>query len=177
MAKDPRWAIDVLRKLREHDERANLTLIGSNFNNRTSKPAKDYGRLLAKDLAELEPLGAVRRYGQTDDVPGALQEVGVILSTSVRESFHCGLVEGAASGAVPVVRDWPFFAGKPHGARTLFPADWMADTPAEAAERILAVTATEQAWAEAGRAASEHVLKTWDWAVTQADYDRLLLGD
>ncbi|MEV5630067.1 glycosyltransferase family 1 protein [Micromonospora tulbaghiae] len=177
VAKDPRWAIDVLRKLREHDERYRLTLIGSNFNNRTSKPAKDYGRLLAKDLAELEPLGAVRRYGQTDDVPGALQEVGVILSTSVRESFHCGLVEGAASGAVPVVRDWPFFAGKPHGARTLFPADWMAGTPAEAAERILAVTATEQAWAEAGRAASEHVLKTWDWAVTQADYDRLLLGD
>lgn len=177
VAKDPRWAVEVLRRLRERDERYRLTLIGSDFNNRTSKPAKDYGKLFSQDLAELEPLGAVRRYGQTDDVPAALQEVGVILSASVRESFHCGLVEGAASGAVPVVRDWPFFARKPHGARSLFPADWVVDTPEEAAERILAATATEERWAEAGRAASEHVLKTWDWTVTQSGYDRLLLGD
>ncbi|MEU2612024.1 glycosyltransferase family 1 protein [Micromonospora sp. NPDC007271] len=177
VAKDPRWAIEVLRKLRERDERYRLTLIGSDFNNRTSKPAKDYGKLLSKDLTELEPLGAVRRYGQTDDVPAALEEVGVILSTSVRESFHCGLVEGAASGAVPVVRDWPFFAGKPHGARTLFPADWLVGTPEEAAERILAATATEERWRETGRAASEHALKTWDWSVTQSGYDRLLLDD
>ncbi|MCI4065219.1 glycosyltransferase family 1 protein [Micromonospora sp. R77] len=177
VAKDPRWAVEVLRKLRERDERYRLTLIGSDFNNRTSKPAKDYGKLFSRDLAELEPLGAVRRYGQTDDVPAALQEVGVILSSSVRESFHCGLVEGAASGAVPVVRDWPFFAGKPHGARTLFPADWVVDTPDEAAERILAATATEEQWRETGRAASEHTLKTWDWSVSQVDYDRLLLGD
>jgi glycosyltransferase involved in cell wall biosynthesis len=175
VAKDPRWAIEVLRGLRERDERYRLTLIGSNFNSRPTKAAKDYGKLFNRDLAELEPLGAVRRYGQTDDVPAALQEVGVILSTSVRESFHCGLVEGAASGAVPVVRDWPFFAGKPHGARTLFPADWVVATPEEAVERILTVTATEEQWRDAGRAASEHALKTWDWTVTQSEYDRLLL--
>ncbi|TQJ21540.1 glycosyltransferase involved in cell wall biosynthesis [Micromonospora sp. A202] len=177
VAKDPRWTIEVLRKLRERDERYRLTLIGSNFNDRTSKPAKDYGKLLKQDLAELEPLGAVRRYGQTDDVPAALQEVGVIVSSSVRESFHCGLVEGAASGAVPVVRDWPFFAGKPHGARTLFPADWVVESPAEAAERIFAATATEEQWRETGQAAAEHALKTWDWSVTQSGFDRLLLDD
>ncbi|WP_349877982.1 glycosyltransferase family 1 protein [Micromonospora sp. HUAS YX12] len=177
VAKDPRWTIEVLRKLRERDERYRLTLIGSNFNDRTSKPAKDYGKLLNQDLAELEPLGAVRRYGQTDDVPAALQEVGVIVSSSVRESFHCGLVEGAASGAVPVVRDWPFFAGKPHGARTLFPADWVAESPAEAAERIFAATATEEQWREIGQAAAEHALKIWDWSVTQSGFDRLLLDD
>ena len=177
VAKDPRWAIEVVRRLRERDERYTLTLIGSDFNDRTSLPAKEYGEQLAKDLAELEPIGAVRRYGQTDDVPGALSEVGVILSTSVRESFHCGLVEGAASGAVPVVRDWPFFAGKPHGARTLFPADWVVATPEEAAERILAATATEEQWRQTGQAASEHALKTWDWTVTQSGFDRLLLDD
>lgn len=177
VAKDPRWAIEVVRKLRERDDRYTLTLIGSNFNNRTSLPAKKYGKQLAKDLAELEPIGAVRRYGQTDDVPAALSEVGVILSTSVRESFHCGLVEGAASGAVPVVRDWPFFADKPHGARTLFPADWVVATPEEAAERILAATATEEQWRQTGQSASDHVLKTWDWTVTQSGFDRLLLDD
>jgi glycosyltransferase involved in cell wall biosynthesis len=175
VAKDPRWAIEVLRRLRERDERYRLTLIGSNFDRRPSQATKDYGNRFHRDLAELEPLGAVRRYGQTDDVPAALQEVGVILSTSVRESFHCGLVEGAASGAVPVVRDWPFFAGKPHSARTLFPANWVVATPEEAAERILALTATEEQWREAGQAASEHALKAWDWTVTQSSYDRLLL--
>ena len=53
-----------------------------------------------------------------------------MLSSSVRESFHMGLVEAVASGALPVVRDWPFFPG---AARTLFPPDWVVDSPAEAA--------------------------------------------
>ncbi|SDZ37975.1 Glycosyltransferase involved in cell wall bisynthesis [Micromonospora pattaloongensis] len=175
VAKDPRWAIEVLRRLRRHDERYQLLLIGSDLNARTSAAAKQYANQLQRDLDELEPSGAVQRRGQTDDVPGALTEVGVILSSSVRESFHCGLVEGAASGAVPIVRDWPFFAGKPHGARTLFPADWVVADPDEAAERILAATATEESWRETGRAASEHALKTWDWSITQHDFDRLLL--
>jgi hypothetical protein len=108
-------------------------------------------------------------------VPGALTEVGVILSTSVRESFHLGLVEGAASGAVPVVRDWPFFQGHPAGAGSIFPSDWIVSTPAEAADRIIAQTATEETWRKAGEQASEHALMTWDWSVTQEQYDRLLL--
>jgi hypothetical protein len=99
----------------------------------------------------------------------------VIVSSSVRESFHCGLVEGAASGAVPVVRDWPFFAGRPHGARTVFPADWVVATPEEAADRIRALTATEDVWLAAGAAAAEYAMATWDWSVTQTGYDRLLL--
>ncbi|MEV0717602.1 glycosyltransferase family 1 protein [Asanoa sp. NPDC050611] len=175
VAKDSRWAIEVLRHLRAADERYHLLLIGSDLNNRTSAAAKEYGALLKKDLAELEPSGAVQRRGQTDDVPGALTEVGVILSSSVRESFHCGLVEGAASGAVPVVRDWPFFAGKPHGARTLFPADWVVATPEEAAKRILDATATEERWRELGQEAAELSLRTWDWSVTHTGFDRLFL--
>jgi glycosyltransferase involved in cell wall biosynthesis len=107
-------------------------------------------------------------------VPAALSEVGVILSTSVRESFHLGLIEGAASGAVPVVRDWPFFAGRAHSARSIFPADWIIDTPAQAAERILTCTADEQTWRKTGEAAAAHAVATWDWSVTQTEYDRLL---
>ncbi|BCL16616.1 glycosyltransferase [Micromonospora sagamiensis] len=177
VAKDPRWTIEVLRHLRRQDERYQLLLIGSDLNAKTSVAAKQYADLLKRDLAELEPSGAVQRRGQTDDVPAALAEVGVIVSSSVRESFHCGLVEGAASGAVPVVRDWPYFAGGAHGARTLFPADWVVDSPAQAAERILAATATEEDWRRSGQAAAEHTLKTWDWTVTQTAFDRLFLTD
>jgi len=175
VAKDSRWAIEVLRHLRQHDARYQLLMIGSNLKDGTSAAAKQYGALLKQDLDELEPSGAVQRRGQTDDVPGALTEVGVILSSSVRESFHCGLVEGAASGAVPIVRDWPFFAGKPHGARTLFPADWVVADPQEAAKRILDATATEERWRETGQAAADLSLRTWDWSVTHTGFDRLFL--
>ena len=72
--------------------------------------------------------------GHTDDVPGTLQDIGVAVSASVRESFHIGFVEAVASGALPVVRDWPFFPG---AAQELFPEDWVVADPAAAAERIL----------------------------------------
>ncbi|MFI9582103.1 hypothetical protein ACIHCQ_09705 [Streptomyces sp. NPDC052236] len=174
VAKDPRWAIEVLRILRAEDSRYRLFLLGSDVAEH-SPAAREYVVQYRRDLAELEPSGAVRRLGQLDDVPAALSEVGVILSSSVRESFHCGFVEGAASGAVPVGRDWPFFAGKANSARTLFPADWVVATPQEAAARILEVTATEESWRKAGQAASEHALASWDWPVVQQDFDRLLL--
>ncbi|MFD9003771.1 glycosyltransferase [Streptomyces sp. NPDC059582] len=177
VAKDPRWAVEVLRLLRRHDDRFRLLLVGSGLNSDSSPAVRHYHGRLEQDLAKLEASGAVRRVGQTDDVPGALEEVGTILSTSVRESFHCALVEGAASGAVPVVRDWPFFADGDHGARTLFPQEWVVGTPEAAARRILEVTATEEAWLKAGQAAAEHALSAWDWTVVRDDFDRLLLDD
>lgn len=174
IAKDPRWTFEVLRGLRRHDERYNLVLIGADLDGLPTPQAADYAREYTRELAEFEMQGAVRRIGQTDDVPGALTDVGVILSASVRESFHLGVIEGAASGAVPVVRDWPFFAGRTHSARSIFPADWMVETPAQAVERILAHTATEEIWRKTGEAAAEHAAVTWDWSVVQEQYDELL---
>ncbi|MFF0444869.1 hypothetical protein ACFYT4_00340 [Streptomyces sp. NPDC004609] len=176
VAKDPRWAIDVLRLLRESDERYRLFLIGSDVDARLSAASKAYAREYEKDLAGLEDAGAVRRLGQLDDVPAALTGVGVILSSSVRESFHCGFVEGAASGAVPVGRDWPFFARGATGARTLFPQDWVVASPREAADRILALTGSEEVWRKQARMASEHAIATWDWPVVAEKFDHLLLG-
>ena len=174
IAKDPRWAFEVLRELRRRDDRYSLALIGKELDGLATPTAAAYHELYARDLAELTAEGAVHRVGQTDDVPGALTDVGVILSASVRESFHLGLIEGAASAAVPVVRDWPFFAGRPAGARSIFPADWIVTSPQQAAERILRLTATEETWRKAGEAAAEHAMITWDWSVTQTEYDELL---
>jgi glycosyltransferase involved in cell wall biosynthesis len=176
VAKDPRWAIDVLRHLRAHDDRYRLALFGRDLDPKASPDAQRYWDAFLADAAELEPTGALLRPGQVDDVPGALTGVGVVLSSSVRESFHCGLVEGAASGAVPVVRDWPFFAGRPTSARTLFPADWVVDTPEEAARRILAVTASEESWRAAGEQAAAHAVATWGWQRVQHDFDQLVSG-
>jgi glycosyltransferase involved in cell wall biosynthesis len=175
VAKDPRWAIEVLRELRKHDKRYRLVLMGDDPEPKYGKAARDYYEALVADYEELEPSGAVIRLGQVTDVAKALVEVGVILSTSLRESFHCALVEGAASGAVPVVRDWPFFAGKEHGAHSLYPADWVVDSPQAAASRIRQLTRSEQKWRAAGGAASAYVLATWDWSIVSGDFDRLLL--
>ncbi|MER5749964.1 glycosyltransferase [Streptomyces sp. NPDC002088] len=176
VAKDPRWAVEVLRLLRKHDDRYRLLLVGGGLNADAGPAARAYHDRLERDLARLEPSGAVRRFGQTDDIPAVLEEVGVILSASVRESFHCGFVEGA-SGAVPVARDWPFFADGDNGARTLFPQEWVVATPEEAARRILACTANEETWLKGGQAAAEHALSAWDWTVVRDDFDRLLLRD
>ncbi len=175
VAKDPRWAIDILRELRQHDERYRLVLMGDDPEPRHGKAASDYYEALLDDYAELEPSGAVVRLGQVTDVAKALVEVGVILSTSTRESFHCALVEGTASGAVPVVRDWPFVAGKRHSAYSLYPADWVVDSPQAAAMRILQLTGSVPKWRAAGEAASAHALATWDWPLVSGDFDRLLL--
>ncbi len=176
VAKDPRWALDVLKLLRRKDPRYVLHTIGSPLGAAGSAATARYHEAFLAELGPLEAEGAVRRIGQTDDVPGALQEVGVILSTSVRESWHAGLIEGAASGAVPVVRAWPSFAGKPPGARTPFPPSWIATTPAEAAERILAATGAEESWLELAQEASAHASATWDPRSPLADFDRILLG-
>ena len=168
MVKDPRWAVEVLRHLREHDDRYRLVLLRGKLQEPTPAAA-EYAAALRRDIAELEP--AVHVLKHTDDVPAALEDIGVVLSSSVRESFHMGLVEGVASGAVPVVRDWPFFPGATRG---LFPPEWTATTPARAAERILEETASEDRWRQEGRAAGELVLRRWDWSVVSAEYADLL---
>jgi glycosyltransferase involved in cell wall biosynthesis len=175
IVKDPRWAFQVLRELRRRDDRYRLVLIGQEFDGSQNATAAAYHRLYARDVAELEAQGAVRRTGQTDNVPEALTDVGVVLSTSVREGFPQGLVEGAASGAVPVVRDWPFFADRAAGARSVFPEHWVVRTPQEAAERVLTTTSSEDVWLKAGGDAADHAIANWDWSVVQAAYDRLLL--
>ncbi|RDG39750.1 glycosyltransferase family protein [Streptomyces corynorhini] len=174
IAKDPRWALEVLRLVRREDARYRLQLVGGPFNS-AAPGVERYRRAYEAELAPLRESGAARQLGRSEDVPAAFTEIGVVLSSSVRESWSLSTVEGAASAAVPVVRDWPFFAGTPHGARTLFPESWVVTTPAEAAARVREVTATEESWLAAGRAASAHALATWDWERTGAHFDRLLL--
>lgn len=171
-AKDAFWAIEVLRLLRAEDERYELLLIGDAPDTATSAVNRRYLNDLARQIDAFGP-GITHRAG-AENVAQSLPEVGIVLSSSKRETFHRALVEGAASGALPVVRDWPFFAGLPHGAGDLFPADWLVQTARQAADRILAATQDEQTWAGAGADSSKHALTTWDWSVVHPHYDALL---
>ncbi len=176
VAKDPRWAVEVLRHLRRHDERYRLIFYGTDLNAGATPDTRRYWDQFLADIRDLEQIGAVVRAGHVSDMPGALVDVGVIVSSSVRESFHCGLVEGAASGAVPIVRDWPFFAGRPASAASLFPGDWVVRSPKEAAERILEATTSDTTMRAAGSAAAEHAITTWGWQTVKHDFDKLILG-
>ncbi len=72
MVKDPRWAIEVVRELRKHDERYRLLLVRGRLQDPTPA-AQAYAEQFQRDLDELEPTGAVQVLGHTDDVPAALR--------------------------------------------------------------------------------------------------------
>lgn len=171
VVKDPRWAVEVIRHLRQRDERYRLLLIRGTVDDE-GPATRRYIEELQREMAAL-PVGAVEVTAHTDDLPTVLQDVGVVISSSVREGAHIGLVEGVASGALPVVRNWPYFPG---AAAELFPAEWVVDTPAEAAERILAETADVGRWRTATAKAADHALRSWDWSVVHAQYERLFSG-
>jgi glycosyltransferase involved in cell wall biosynthesis len=110
----------------------------------------------------------------TDNLPEVLRDAGFALSASLRESFGVGLCEGAASGAVPVVRNWPVYASY-GGARAVFPADWVVSDVGEAVQRILEHS-DDSIRRRAGDQAREHVVKTFDWPVVAPRYRDVLLG-
>ncbi len=172
VVKDPLWALDVVRRLREVDERYRLRLIRGQIEDEGPAAARYIAAL--KDAIRSLPDGVVDITPHTDRLPEALQEVGTVISSSVRESFHIGLVEAVASGALPVVRDWPYLPG---AAERIFPSDWVVQSAAAAAERILAETSDPGRWQKARDSAATHAVSTWDWSAVHSLYDNLLLGD
>jgi len=173
MATDPRWSVAVLRHLHERDQRYRLLLVGDGLN---TGPAKinAYEDLLSRDIAELN--GAVHRRSQHSDLSRLIAEVGVILNGSVRDGFPYAVIDGAASGAIPVVRDWPLGSAQDNGARTLLPADWVVDSAEQAAERILKLTSSNDVWREAGEITSRQVRDLWDRTAELEAFDAVLLG-
>lgn len=175
VTKDPLWALDLLEALREHDDRWRLRLIGHGFpEGNLTGPATAYRSELA---ARIDALGeAVERPGFTTDVPEALRHIGVIVSSSRREGTHEGLIQGAASGAFPVVRNWPYVA-RWGGARTMVPDEWVVDTAQKGARMLLAAAEDDAAFGERRRAVAEWTVRRYDWSVVRPQLDELLLTD
>jgi hypothetical protein len=75
--------------------------------------------------------GALHLHGPVADMPGFLADKGVILSTSMYESFGLNIAEGMACGLAPVVHDFP-------GADMLWPAECLFASVDEAVALIRA---------------------------------------
>lgn len=169
MTKDPAFALDVLEILRRDDASWRLLLIGPDIAETPPARERDY---LAQVRARITALGdAVEITGQTAEVPHHLTRAGVILSTSRREGTHEGFIEGVASAALPVCRNWPVMA-RWGGPRALFPAEWIVESPEEAAARIREL-ADNRDYCERQ---ADAVVERFDWSMVRKDYDDLLLG-
>jgi glycosyltransferase involved in cell wall biosynthesis len=175
VTKDAQWALDLLEALREHDDRWRLRLLGHGFpRSNLTGPARAYRDQLE---ARMEALGdVVERPGYTNDVSEGLRHIGVIVSSSRREGTHEGLIQGAASGAFPVVRNWPYVA-RWGGARTMVPDEWVVETAREGARMLLDAAEDEVSFAERRRAVAQWTVRRYDWSVVRPQLDDLLLTD
>ncbi|MFV0463358.1 MAG: hypothetical protein ACK5MP_09240 [Nostocoides sp.] len=175
VVKDPMWALDVLEILRATDSRWSLRLLGNDFAPQANltAAASAYAHALHE---RIDTLGdAVQVAGYSTDMPESLRRVGVILSSSHREGTHEGFLQGAASGALPVARNWPYVA-RWGGAHAMVPKQWIVTTPQEAAERILAAQRAGTL-AAGGAEAAEWVHEHYDWSIVGPRLTSVLLGE
>jgi len=133
--KDPLMALEILAELLRREPGWRLRLIGADFPASDSGLVSAYTTAFRRRAAQPDLAGTIDHVGHTTDVPRALAGSSFILSTSLRESFHIGAMEGIVAGAVPVIRDWPAFA-RYHGAAGLFPASAVFETVDEAVDLI-----------------------------------------
>jgi glycosyltransferase involved in cell wall biosynthesis len=165
----------VFEQVRRQDPRWRLLLLGRNFpRTNLTRPATLYRDRFEARLADLGD--AVDRPGYTEDVPEALRRIGVIVSSSRREGTHEGLLQGTASGAFPLVRNWPYVA-KWGGPATLLPGEWVVETPEQAAQRLLEAAANRDEFEKARAEAAEWIVSRYDWSVVRPALDALLLED
>jgi glycosyltransferase involved in cell wall biosynthesis len=174
MVKDVVWALEVLSRLRAADQRWRLMLIGRDFADSQTSSGARYREQFRERAQRDDVRDGIVYVPHSDELPEVLQDAGFVLSASLRESFGVGLCEGAASAAVPVVRDWPLYAAY-GGARSVFPGEWVVADVDDAVQRI-AEHARDSARQQAGEQARAHVVETFDWSVVAPSYRNVLLG-
>ncbi|MGH8774639.1 MAG: glycosyltransferase [Jiangellaceae bacterium] len=172
--KDAAWAVEVLARLRATDDRWRLMLVGRDFAESQTTSGARYREQFRARAARDDVCDGVVHVPYSDDLPNVLCDAGFVLNASLRESFGVGLCEGAASAAVPVVRNWPVYAAY-GGASAVFPANWVVADVDEAVERVLEHS-DDAVRRQAGEAARGHVVETFDWPVVAPTYREILLG-
>ncbi|HLS02703.1 MAG TPA: glycosyltransferase [Beutenbergiaceae bacterium] len=170
VSKDPQWAFDVVERLREKDPTWRLLLIGET--EPADRGADGYYEDLTRRILKFKD--AVEVTGFTEDLSHTLTRVGVIFSSSRLEGQHDSLVQGVASGALPVVRDWPDLV-RWGGAGSVYPKDWVVGSVEEAAKRILEALPTPSA-SSAARTARNWVARNYNPDRLQNTFDAVVFG-
>lgn len=174
-------ALDLLVALRRRDKRYRLAVKGREPWEYDWIAGREEERAYFAGLRErlegdLELRGAVSFDPFGDDMAEFLRRAGWILSTSDVEGDSVSLVEGMASGAVPVVLDRP-------GAREQYGEHWVHANPAMAAEAILSAQGSlcvrEHVQTPQGRDAQAELARSmaahWSWERLWPAWEELLL--
>ncbi|MGP5077515.1 glycosyltransferase [Brachybacterium alimentarium] len=170
--KDVLFSLDVLTRLRQHDERYRLQLVGPALHGDEARDTP-YQRRVRAALGRF-PDGVVEQLGVRDDVPSLLAQSGAILSSSRHEGTHESLMEALVVGCPAVIREWPDTVAY-GGPATLYRPDWVVADADAAAQRILEL-ADPQRYREESADAREFALAHRDPAVVVAGYERVLQG-
>jgi glycosyltransferase involved in cell wall biosynthesis len=107
--KNPMLMLQIAHALRRADPRCSVHVAGEFTDLRTARYVQRFMRSLGLD-------GTVRFDGAIADMPVWYADKGVLLSTSMYESFGLNIGEAMAMGAFPVVHDFP-------GADQLWPQE------------------------------------------------------
>jgi glycosyltransferase involved in cell wall biosynthesis len=169
--KAPHLALEILKRLREVDSRYQLRIKGKQpreYDWLWRRPEeRSYYERFDELLAEPELAGAVMFDDHGHDVPAWFSQIGFVLSTSEHEGSHQSVAEGMASGAVPVIRNWP-------GANDLYPARHVFSS-VEQAVKLIQKCSDPVARATEGQACRAFAAKHFDQTRIAADYDRLIM--
>jgi glycosyltransferase involved in cell wall biosynthesis len=107
--KNPMLLMQIAQRIRQFDPRYTFHVAGSFTDLRT-------GRYLREMQQTLRLGGTVNFCGQVEDMPTWYADKGILLSTSMYESFGMNIGEAMAVGAFPVVHHFP-------GANLLWPSE------------------------------------------------------
>jgi glycosyltransferase involved in cell wall biosynthesis len=123
MKKNPMLALQVLRRLVDIDPDYHLHVAGDVICPRTA-------RYLRHLIDEMDLGRSITFYGRIDGIADWYRDKGVLLSTTLYESFGMNIGEAMASGCWPVVHNYP-------GAAKTWPKETLFATIEQAVDRIL----------------------------------------
>lgn len=122
MKKNPALFIQIMAKLAAIEPACRLHVAGQFSDLRTS-------RYLSHLIARTGLKEHIKFYDYVSDMPAWLEGKGVLLSTTLYESFGMNIGEAMAAGAFPVIHDFP-------GADQLWPSECLFTTVDEAVRMI-----------------------------------------
>lgn len=108
--KNPIMALEILKKLRSHDPRWHLKLVGYPWPEKPNLFEANYRDRFFDQLKDESISSAVSVQPFVDEMYDWCRSIGFMLSTSDREGTHETIVEGMSVGAVPIIRNWPMVA-------------------------------------------------------------------
>jgi hypothetical protein len=128
-------ALDIFEKLHSNNKKYKLFVKGKRpeeypwMKSKFRKPEMDYYQT---QYQRIEDMGwrhniIFEGYGPIDNW---LQKIGFVLSVSDFESFHLSPAEGMASGAIPIILNWP-------GSESIYPDECIFNTVEQACKALI----------------------------------------